>query len=244
MQQSKESKMQARWRDIIDEINSTSERYLLGVSGGIDSMFMLDFFHRNCAVPFRVVHFNHGLRDVAADEEDFVRASCERKKLGLIIGYGDPVTMRAAGSLEAEARDQRYAFMNSVRLKDELIVTAHHANDQLETVLMRLMRGYPSDQLRMRRRTADKYRPFLRVTRDDIELQAKSRRIEWMEDESNTDVAHERNWMRHVIIPQLMERRNILKTIALREGDDTRFVLDEEDFPDDDEDVLPGLAPQ
>ncbi|WP_327210339.1 tRNA lysidine(34) synthetase TilS [Rhizobium leguminosarum] len=234
--------MQVRWRDIIDEINSTAERYLLGVSGGIDSMFMLDFFHRNCAVPFRVVHFNHGLRDVAADEEDFVRASCERRDLGVIVGYGDPDAMRAARSLEAEARDQRYAFMNSVRRDDELIVTAHHANDQLETVLMRLMRGYPSDQLRMRKRTADKYRPFLMVTRADVETQARNRRIEWMEDESNADVAHERNWMRHVIIPQLMERRNILKTIALQDGEDARFVLDEEDFPDVADDEIAGPA--
>lgn len=223
--------MQVRWREIIEEINSTADRYLLGVSGGIDSMFMLDFFHRNCAVPFRVVHFNHCLREVAAEEEAFVRNWCDRKDVTLIVGHGDPEAMRAAKSLEAEAREQRYGFMNSILMRDELIVTAHHANDQLETVLMRLMRGYPPDQLRMRNRTADKYRPFLMVPRADIEMQARNRRLQWMEDESNTDVAHERNWMRHVIIPQLMERRNILKTIALQDFD-PRFVLEDEDFPD------------
>lgn len=227
--------MQVRWRDIIDEINSTSERYLLGVSGGVDSMFMLDFFHRNCAVPFRVVHFNHGLRAASVEEEAFVRSWCGRRDVGLIVGHGDPDAMRAADSLEAEARDQRYGFMNSIRREDELIVTAHHANDQLETVLMRLFRGYPADQLRMRRRTADKYRPFLMVPRADIERQAATRRLEWMEDESNTDVAHERNWMRHVIIPQIMERRNILKTVALRDDQEARFVLEDEDFPELDE---------
>lgn len=228
--------MQVRWREIIEEINSTADRYLLGVSGGIDSMFMLDFFHRNCAVPFRVVHFNHGLREVAAEEEAFVRNWCDRKDVTLHVGHGDPEAMRAAKSLEAEAREQRYGFMNSILMRDELIVTAHHANDQLETVLMRLMRGYPPDQLRMRKRTADKYRPFLMVPRADIEMQARNRRLQWMEDESNTDVAHERNWMRHVIIPQLMERRNILKTIALQDFD-PRFVLEDEDFPDSEDEA-------
>lgn len=227
--------MQVRWRDIIDEVNTTSGSYILGVSGGVDSMFMLDFFHRKCTAPFRVAHFNHGLREAAAEEEDFVRATCAGRGIDLVVGHGNPELMRAAGSLEAEARDQRYAFMEAIRDDDELIVTAHHANDQLETVLMRLMRGYPDDQLRMRRRTANKYRPFLMVTRADIEMQARNRRLDWMEDESNADIVHERNWMRHVIIPQLMERRNILKTIGLQGDGGLRFVREEEDFVEDDD---------
>lgn len=213
--------MQVRWRDIIDEINTASERYLLCVSGGVDSMFMLDFFNKNCRQPFRVAHFNHRLRPTSGNEERLVRDWCGRNDFALLTAQGDPEAMRAAKSLEAEARDQRYAFFASVKLDDELLVTAHHANDQVETVLMRLMRGYPHDSLRMEKRIGDRYRPFLSVTKDEIERQARNRRVEWIEDESNTDTVHERNWMRHVIIPQLMERRNVLKTIGLntQEGD-------------------------
>lgn len=207
--------MQVRWRDIIDEINTTSERYLLCVSGGVDSMFMLDFFNKNCRQPFRVAHFNHRLRPTSGNEEQLVRDWCGRNDVAFLTSQGDPEAMRAAKSLEAEARDQRYAFFASVKLEDELLVTAHHANDQVETVLMRLMRGYPHDSLRMEKRSGDRYRPFLSVTKDEIERQARNRRVEWIEDESNTDTVHERNWMRHVIIPQLMERRNVLKTIGL-----------------------------
>jgi tRNA(Ile)-lysidine synthase len=207
--------MQVRWRDIIDEINTTSERYLLCVSGGVDSMFMLDFFNKNCRQPFRVAHFNHRLRPTAGNEETLVREWCVRNGVAFLTAQGDPEAMRAAKSLEAEARDQRYAFFASVKHEDELLVTAHHANDQVETVLMRLVRGYPHDSLRMNKRSGDRYRPFLSVTKDEIERQAKNRRVEWIEDESNTDTVHERNWMRHVIIPQLMERRNVLKTIGL-----------------------------
>jgi tRNA(Ile)-lysidine synthase len=215
--------MQVRWRDIIDEINTTSERYLLCVSGGLDSMFMLDFFNRNCRQPFRVAHFNHRLRPTAGNEEQLAREWCGRNGIAFLTAEGDPEAMRAAKSLEAEARDQRYAFFASVKHEEELLVTAHHANDQVETVLMRLMRGYPHDSLRMNKRSGDRYRPFLLVPKDEIERQARNRRVEWIEDESNADTVHERNWMRHVIIPQLMERRNVLKTIGLSNPENDTF---------------------
>lgn len=218
--------MQVRWRDIIEDINTTSERYLLCVSGGVDSMFMLDFFNKNCRQPFRVAHFNHLLRPTAKDEEQLVRAWCERNDVAFLTAAGDPEAMRAAKSLEAEARDQRYAFFASVKHEPELLVTAHHANDQVETVLMRLVRGHPHDSLRMNKRSGDRYRPFLSVPKDEIERQARNRRVEWIEDESNSDTIHERNWMRHVIIPQLMERRNVLKTIGLSSPEKDAFDSD------------------
>jgi len=211
--------MQIHWNRIIEEINSTSERYLLCVSGGVDSMFMLEFFHKNCRQPFRVAHFNHDLRPSADDEEAFVRDWCVRRGIKFLTARGDPAAMRDASSLEAEARNQRYAFFQAVKRDDELVVTAHHANDQIETVLMRLIRGVPHDRLRMAKRVADRYRPFLAVPREEIERQARNRRIDWIEDESNADIVHERNWMRHVIIPQLMERRNLMKTIGLHPAD-------------------------
>lgn len=207
--------MQVRWRDIIDEINSREERFLLCVSGGVDSMFMLDFFNKNCRQPFRVAHFNHDLRPTSGNEEKLVRDWCQRNDVVFLTTKGDAEKMRDAKSLEAEARNQRYDFFATVKRPDELVVTAHHANDQLETVLMRLFRGIPHDQLRMQRFVGDRYRPFLSVPKAEIVRQSENRRIEWIEDESNTDTVHERNWIRHVIIPQLMERRNVLKTIGL-----------------------------
>lgn len=223
--------MQVAWKSIIDEINSMSERYLLCVSGGVDSMFMLEFFHKNCRQPFRVAHFNHGLRPAAEAEEGFVRAWCEMREIAFLTERGDPQAMRQASSLEAEARDQRYEFFRSIRHPDELIVTAHHANDQVETILMRLIRGVPHDRLSMKKRVADRYRPFLDVPRAEIERQARNRAIDWMEDESNLDTTHERNWMRHVIIPQLMERRNVLKTIGMGPRGTTEPDADEQMKP-------------
>jgi len=208
--------MPENWRGIIADINATGERYLLAVSGGVDSMFMLTFFARNSAVPFRVAHFNHGLRPTADAEEDLVRQWCGSRGIAFLSARGDAGSMREAPSLEAEARRQRYGFLESVRDAREMLVTAHHANDQLETVLLRLMRGYPDTNLRMRKVSGNRYKPFLSVPKEEIVRQATLRRIPWVEDESNADNAFERNWVRNVLVPQMMERRNVLRTIAIR----------------------------
>lgn len=230
--------MQVAWRRIIDEINASSERYLLCVSGGVDSMFMLDFFSRQCQRPFRVGHFNHALRASADIEERMVREWCAERGVDFLVGSGDPEAMKSASSLEAEARRQRYGFFEANGMPGEMLVTAHHANDQLETVILRLMRGYPDGELRMLKFRDNRYKPFLSVPKEEILRQAMNRKLVWMEDESNGDLRIERNWVRNVLVPQMMERRNVLRTIALRDllgGDATRKEAahgNAEDAPD------------
>lgn len=209
--------MSLKWRELINEINTTSDAYLLCVSGGVDSMFLLSLFAKNCTQSVRVAHFNHKLRQPDSDiEEDFVRKACEDYGVEFLSAKGDPVAMRNASSLEAEARDQRYAFFDSVRREGELLVTGHHANDQLETVIMRLMRGYPDDNLRMKKLSGIRYRPLLELPKEKILEQAQRRGMKWMEDASNKDNSFERNWVRNVLVPQMMERRNVLKTIGMK----------------------------
>lgn len=211
--------MNIPWRKYIAEINQTAPSYLLCVSGGLDSMFMLDFFARKCSVPFRVAHFNHHLREEAQRDEDVVGQVCAHFEVEYLIGHGDPEKMRKAPSLEAEARNQRYSFFESVLKDGDMLVTGHHANDQVETVLMRLMRGYPDDQLRIKKINGSRYKPFLDIPKDEIAKQAKRLNLEWMQDETNDDLTYERNWVRKVLMPQMMERRNVVKTIGLKMSD-------------------------
>ena len=222
--------MQVQWNDIIEEIRTTAEAYLLAVSGGVDSVFMLRFMAKNSGRPLRVVHFNHGLREQSAVEEQLIRNQCGELGLELHVGYGDPDRMRSSRSLENEARRQRYSFFGSVRSDDELLVTGHHANDQLETIILRMMRGYPHDNLRIRRRDGDRYRPFLDVPKTVIVEQATRRGYRWMEDDSNADVRHERNWVRHVLIPEMSTRRNILKSMVFT-AEGATSESDEYDIP-------------
>nr|WP_250807456.1 tRNA lysidine(34) synthetase TilS [Neorhizobium tomejilense] len=207
----------------------TSPAYLLAVSGGVDSIFMLRFMAKNSNCALRVAHFNHGLREQAAEEEAMVRDMCRELGIECHVGYGDPEGMRLSRSLEAEARRQRYAFFDSIKASDELIVTGHHANDQLETIILRLMRGYPHDHLRMQPRSGDRYRPFLYVPKAEIVSQATKRRYRWLEDASNDDIRHERNWVRHVLIPEMSKGRNILKSMVYSSLTAERTFLAAED---------------
>jgi tRNA(Ile)-lysidine synthetase-like protein len=208
--------MNIQWRKLAEEINSHEGGYLLAVSGGVDSVFLLEFFRNKCARPFKVAHFNHKLRASSDEEERLVRERCREIGVTFIAGSGDPQAMRSAPSLEAEARRQRYEFLHANLDENDLVVTAHHANDQLETVIMRLMRGYPENALRMKRLSGRRYKPLLEIPKAEILKQAENRDFRWIEDESNEDVSHERNWVRHKLIPMMMERRNVLKTIGLR----------------------------
>ena len=211
--------MQVAWRRIIEDVNRTAEGYLLAASGGVDSMFMADFFLRNCRVPFRMAYFDHGLRESSGEDGALVREWCIPHGIPFVLGRGDPDAMRLAPSLEAEARRQRYGFLEAALLPCELLVTAHHANDQVETVIMRLMRGVPEGSLRMKRLSGRRFRPFLSVPKSEILRRASERGLGWVEDLSNDDLRHERNWVRHVLIPQMMERRNILRTIGSQQLD-------------------------
>jgi tRNA(Ile)-lysidine synthetase-like protein len=234
--------MQVRWNQIIDEIKGAADAYLLAVSGGVDSIFMLQFMAKNTGKPLRVAHFNHGLRDQSVEEEQLVRKTCADLGLECHVGYGDPSKMRAAASLEAEARAQRYQFFSAVRRQEELLMTGHHANDQLETIILRLMRGYPHDKLSMRKFAGSRYRPFLEVPKALIVEQATRRGYQWMEDASNADSTHERNWVRNELIPEMSKRRNVLKSIVYTSASAVDIANDEDyEVPDPAPSKTPGF---
>ncbi len=133
--------MQVRWKNIISEINSASNSYLLAVSGGVDSVFLLHFMKKHFSGDIRVAHFNHHLRAESDIEERFVRDLCASLSAPCSVGHGDPEVMRSVRSIEAGAREQRYQFLESVLPANSMIMLGHHANDQLETIIMRMMRA-------------------------------------------------------------------------------------------------------
>lgn len=232
-------RMQVKWNHIIAEINQAAGSYLLAVSGGVDSVFMLHFIRQHFGGRLKVAHFNHHLRPEADDEELFVKRLCDELSVECVVGHGDPSTMRAARSLEAEARNQRYHFLRDVLPDSALIVLGHHANDQLETIILRAMRGYPHDNLRMRKRDGDRYRPLLDVPKEVIVRQATTRGYQWREDASNQDLDHERNWVRHELIPQMNARRNVLKSMVYTARESEADPLGQGDERRDD--MTPGL---
>lgn len=189
------------------------ERALCAVSGGLDSMcllFMLAAWCREGALI--AAHFNHRLRGEAADrDEAFVREICDRWGVPLTAGRGDVrETARREGlSMEEAARNLRYAFLRRAAAEAgcRRIYTAHHADDNAETILLNLIRGTGLRGLTgMDWEQGMVRRPLLHVTRAELEEYAARWRVPHMEDETNADPgAASRNLLRLRVMPRLKE---------------------------------------
>lgn len=191
------------------------ENVLCAVSGGLDSMCLLHMLDAWCKErDGRVIaaHFHHGLRGKAADrDEAFVREICEAWGIPLAVGRGN-VREHAKGeglSMEEAARNLRYAFLGQAaeEWQCKRLYTAHHADDNAETVLLNLVRGTGLAGLTGMDWARDGLcRPLLNTTRAELEAYAAEWQIPHVEDETNADPeAASRNFLRLQVLPLLRE---------------------------------------
>ena len=187
---------------------------LCTVSGGLDSVTLLHFLHRLAEEEnFRLTaaHFNHRLRGEASEEDArFVEQLCAQWSIPCVAGDGDVAAyaQEHGMGIEEAARHCRYAFLEeaAAALGAERIATAHQAEDNAETVLLQLIRGSGSEGLGGIAPVRDKLiRPFLTVSREEIEAYAAVHDIPHREDASNRDLHFARNRVRHQIMPLLQE---------------------------------------
>ncbi len=226
-----------RFKRTIDryDLLSQGDRLVVGVSGGVDSMVLLHLLN-SCRVTFDlsliVAHVNHGLRPQEAEEEaHLVRKECERLDLPFEFGTFDAREFQRVGkfSLQEAARRLRFYFFEQVLRKHgaEKIALGHHADDQIETFLLRLMRGTGLQGLKgmLPIREGKVIRPLLEVWRDEIEEFAVKNRIPFLTDSSNLKRDYLRNRLRLSLIPLLeKEYQPKFKEILLR----TAAILREE----------------
>ena len=169
---------------------------LLAVSGGPDSMAMLDIVRRGWAGPVFAATVDHRLRAESADEAAMVAAYCAKSGIFHAILHPDaPIT----GNLQSAARAVRYRLLaqEAARTGAHFIVTAHHADDQLETMLMRLARGSGVDGLAaIRARNGQVIRPLLGLRKADLERHCAACDIPFVHDPSNANVDFDRARMR------------------------------------------------
>jgi tRNA(Ile)-lysidine synthase len=215
------------------------EHLVLGLSGGVDSVVLFDVLERlqtPLGVTLAALHVDHQLSPKSREWVRFCRALCRTRGVRLRVVT---VELERGNSIERAARDARYAALRSTRA--DHIVLAHNADDQAETVLLQLLRGAGVRGLAampLARRDEPPggspmrsiVRPLLDVPRADIERYAKLRKLEWIDDESNSDTRYTRNWMRHVVLPRIEERvpayREALSRAA-RNMADAAALLDE-----------------
>lgn len=218
---------------------SPGDRVIAAVSGGADSvamLFALYLLRDELGITLEAAHFNHHLRGAESDrDEAFVTDFCGRYDIPLHLGSGRIVPGKKG--LEAAARDARYAFLRSLPGK---VATAHTADDNAETVLMRLIRGTGLKGLgAIAPVSGNVIRPMLTVTRDDVEAFLEEYALPHVEDSSNAEDDFLRNRIRHGILP-LMRAENPrigenLSAMALLLRQDEaclQAMIPEEEVPD------------
>jgi tRNA(Ile)-lysidine synthase len=182
--------------------------FLLACSGGMDSM-VLWALCRDADLHFEVAHCNFGLRGAESDRDaDFVQEMGEKWNSKVHVKNFDTVSYSSINkqSLQESARVLRYAWFRELLAKQRLVytLTAHQANDQLETFLINLIRGTGLEGLSGIPAKAEGIRrPFLPFERDEIHAYAQAQKIPWREDSSNTEDKYLRNRLRMSVIPDL-----------------------------------------
>lgn len=196
-----------------------SSRICLAVSGGVDSMVLLDLASRSWPRAQMVVaHYHHNCRAGASEDQAFVARQADQRHLPFHTATCPEQWEGKAD--EASLRRYRRKFLKKVaqETRCDWLFTAHHANDQLETLLMRLMRGTGVEGLRSIPRRKGKWvRPMLDLTREQILVYARKQKIRWREDESNQSDRYWRNRVRHELAP-------IFLGLAARHGSNEKVL--------------------
>ncbi|HEY9210073.1 MAG TPA: tRNA lysidine(34) synthetase TilS [Methylotenera sp.] len=202
---------------------------LLALSGGLDSIVLLHLLAEiRTTIPFELhaMHVHHGLSVNADVWAEFCSAQCQQLNVPLQIAHvnvaQNPDYKNSEQGIEAEARQLRYnaLFTYAVEGKaPDFVVTAHHQDDQAETLLLQLFRGAGVKGLSSMaavdtvRRLL---RPLLNVSRQSLHEYAVQHDIQWCDDESNDNTQYDRNFVRHEVMPVLESRFTSLKAVLAR----------------------------
>lgn len=189
--------------------------YVVAVSGGVDSVVLLDLLRQDPNLRLVVAHFDHGIREDATEDRRFVQELAVRYDLPFVYSEGN----LGEQASEATARKARYDFLHSVRNKSgaQAIVTAHHQDDLLETALLNLMRGTGRKGITALKSTDTVRRPLLHVPKNQLLEYAKANNLRWREDSTNANVRYKRNYIRHKVVPKLTakDRAKLLQNITI-----------------------------
>ena len=215
-------------------IPDSAARIFVAYSGGLDSSVLLHLVaHERGCDQVIAWHVNHGLQAAANAMEQFCRE--QAGSLGVRVEVDRLDMSDVDGNIEAEARERRYRLFASRLAQNDLLLTAHHADDQAETFLLNALRGSGSAGLRgiaTQRELGNGHllRPLLDYSRDQLETYAREHEIAWFNDPSNSQLRFDRNYLRQQVMPVIRARwphalGGFAMACALQA--ETRQVLDE-----------------
>lgn len=200
------------WKHLREHALHTHDSFILAISGGLDSMVLLEVFLRlRPQARLKVAHFHHGpsanaeldqFRELALETVKHKILSLQREN---VIFYSDKSTILIES--EDEMRSARWHFLRGLKSTDDVFVTAHHLDDRLETMLLKMLRGTSLEGiLAFKMWNEEIFRPFLNSTKKELVEFAEDRKISWVEDPSNRDQHYLRNWLREKWLKELDEK--------------------------------------
>ena len=202
--------------DIEKQLKQTSAQgFLIALSGGLDSTVLLSLFAKLRQkrphlqpLSIRAIHIHHGLSQNADNWAKHCQNLCDQFQIPLVI---ERVQVNKTNGIEAGAREARYQAIKKLLQTQEMLVTAHHLNDQTETFFLALKRGSGLQGLGAMQQQSVLFgmpilRPLLGFTRTQLEDYAQKEKLNWITDESNEDNRYDRNFLRNEILPELRER--------------------------------------
>ena len=178
---------------------------IVAISGGMDSVALLDaFWALTDLIPLKIkaIHVNHGIRGAEADRDEyFVRTFCEQRKVELKVEHLQGMDVQSS---EAALREARYLAFDAMLAESPgaKLATAHILDDNIETLLMRLAKGSSLKGLRgIPVKRGSYIRPFLFLTREEIERYVQEKQLSFVQDSSNASLQYLRNRIRHQLVP-------------------------------------------
>jgi len=200
--------------DYLQQSIDFKKKIYIAFSGGIDSSVLVDILGKNASklnLNITVIHVNHNISSNSLIWMKHCKEFCS--KLGLNFISEEVNIISSGGGIESAARKARYKIFSKYLNNEEQILTAHHMNDVTETIFLRLLRGTGIDGLSglKKSRKLGKgllIRPFLEISKKEIEEYAKENDINYIFDETNKDNEYDRNFLRNEIFPKLDARWN------------------------------------
>lgn len=179
-------------------------KYVIAVSGGVDSISLLHMLRAQPGVKLIVAHFDHGIREDSQQDRQLVQTAARDYRLPFVYDVG----RLGPNASEATARTARYGFLRRVQQASgaRAIITAHHQDDLLETAILNLLRGTGRKGLTALSNRPDMLRPLLHIPKQQLVDYAREQGLVWREDSTNQDETYHRNYIRHHIVPRLDEQ--------------------------------------
>lgn len=196
------------------ELTVEPGKYVIAVSGGVDSMVLLDTLSKQENLELIIAHYDHGIRPDSSEDRKFVQSVAE--DYGLTFEYEEGHLGETAS--EEQARIGRYAFLRTISeaYGAKGVITAHHQDDLIETALLNMLRGTGRKGITSLADGPYLLRPLLRVSKAQILAYAAKHRVRWREDSTNSDTRYTRNYIRSALVPQLTapQRARLLSIIT------------------------------